>query len=163
MLAIDTYAWDHGGLDYFLSAREKLNSKVRYKRLDVHDLDPANIGQFDIVFFAGVLYHLKNPLLALERIRAVTKERLICETHAMIPFMHEKYPLIHFFPGDENAHEHWPVCGCATTSWLQHALKSAGFAHHEFKYTPSVKLWRKLKALITNRPQTGRCIVHAFS
>lgn len=162
VLAIDTYAWDHGGLNNFLSAREKLNSKVNYQRLDVHDLDPAVIGKFDIVFFAGVLYHLRNPLLALERIYAVTRERLICETHAMIPFMHEKYPLINFFPGDENISKHGELGAFATTSWLAQALKSAGFTHHEFKYTPSLKLWRKFKALVTNRPQSGRCIVHAF-
>ncbi|MEE9452355.1 MAG: class I SAM-dependent methyltransferase [Gammaproteobacteria bacterium] len=162
VLAIDTYAWDQGGINNFLHAREKLNSNVQYKRLDVHDLDPKDVGQFDIVFFAGVLYHLRNPLLALDRIRSVTKERLICETHAMIPFMHEKYPLISFFPGDENATAPWPVCGYATTAWLQQALGAAGFSHLDFKYTPSFKILHKFKALLTNRPQSGRCIIHAF-
>src|SRR5262245_53605468 len=38
VLAIDTYAWDKGGLDCFLLARAHFNSKVDYQRLDVHDL-----------------------------------------------------------------------------------------------------------------------------
>ena len=162
VLAIDTYAWDMGGIDNFLTAREVLKSKVEYRRADVHDLNEVDFGKFDIVFFAGVLYHLKNPLVALERIRSVTNELLICETHAMIPFMHEKYPIISFFPGDENTTERWKICAYPTLSWLKHALQSAGFAKHEFKYTPSMRLWRKLKALFTNTPQSGRCIVHAF-
>lgn len=129
--------------------------------MDVHDLDPQDIGTFDICFFSGVLYHLRNPLLALDRIRTVTRELLICGTHAMIPFLHERFPLISFFPGDENATEPWELCAVPTIEWLRCALPAAGFTRLEFKYTPSMYLWRKFKALVTNRPQTGRCIVHA--
>ncbi len=32
------------------------------------DLDPRRHGCFDLVLFLGVLYHLRNPLLALDRI-----------------------------------------------------------------------------------------------
>ena len=35
------------------------------------DLD--RLGTFDVVFFLGVLYHLKEPLSALERLRQVTR------------------------------------------------------------------------------------------
>ena len=34
VLAIDTYAWDHYGMNSFLAAREILNSKVEYMRMD---------------------------------------------------------------------------------------------------------------------------------
>jgi hypothetical protein len=43
------------------------------------------VGYFDIVLFMGVLYHLKHPLLALERVCALATEmaavdiRLFCE------------------------------------------------------------------------------------
>ena len=131
-LAIDTFAWDKGGIDCFLLAREQLKSKVEYQRLDVHELSKDLVGSFDIVFFAGVLYHLKNPLLALENIREVTNELLICETHVMIPAFHEKYPLISFFPGDENTNGPWEICGYPTISWLEHALDSAGFSSCDF-------------------------------
>jgi hypothetical protein len=42
-------------------------------------------GLFDIVFFFGVYYHLKNPILALERIAGVTKEWALVESQIMVP------------------------------------------------------------------------------
>ena len=48
-------------------AKKLLNSKVEYVVEDVCYLTPREIGYFDIVLFFGVLYHLKHPLLALER------------------------------------------------------------------------------------------------
>jgi tRNA (mo5U34)-methyltransferase len=52
----------------FRVARELLGSKVDYRVADVCRLAPAEIGYFDIVLFLGVLYHLKHPLLALEKV-----------------------------------------------------------------------------------------------
>ena len=65
ILTIDTYTWDTYGMDCFLAAREILDSKVEYRRIDVHELSPKNIGTFDLVLFFGVFYHLRNPLSAL--------------------------------------------------------------------------------------------------
>ncbi len=163
VLSIDI--WDKDIPALFLFAREKLNSKVEYKKMDVHDLNPNLIGKFDMVFCAGVLYHLRYPLIALERIRSVTGGFLIIETVAMIPFIHEKFPMIGFFPGDKKAISSgrpWGISGAATISWLKEALYSAGFARVEVKYLPSMRLWRKFIALITNSPQSGRCIIHAY-
>ena len=109
VLAIDSYAWSPRpggfprGLECFLLGREFYNSKVEYQRLDLYDLDPAAIGTFDLVFCAGVLYHMRHPLLGLEKIRSVTAGQLILETHQLIPAVHERIPLIRFFPGDEEA------------------------------------------------------------
>ena len=67
VLAIDN--WDN---PRFHEVRRLLNSRVEYRQMDVYDLTPARIGRFDIVLFFGVLYHLKHPLLALERVCALT-------------------------------------------------------------------------------------------
>jgi hypothetical protein len=40
-------------------------------------LRPADLGHFDVVLFLGVLYHLKHPLLALERVCGVSRD-LVC-------------------------------------------------------------------------------------
>ena len=40
-------------------------------------------GQFDVVLYLGVLYHMKEPLTCLERLRAVTKEVAVIETEAV--------------------------------------------------------------------------------
>ena len=163
VLAIDTYAWDHGGLDCFLLAREHFKSNVEFRRMDVHDLDPDVIGRFDLVFCAGVLYHMRNPLIGLERIRSVTAGQLILETHALLPALHEWVPLITFFPGDEDATKFsWHHGGYPTRAWVLDALKAAGFSRTEVIYTPSFRWAKKLAALLTDRPQSGRLIVHAF-
>jgi tRNA (mo5U34)-methyltransferase len=164
VFAVDTYAWDHGGFDCFKAAHEFFNSKVEYRRMDVHELDPQAIGTFDLVFCAGVLYHMRNPLLGLERIRSVTAGQLILETHALIPALHEWVPLMTFFPGDEDATKFkWHYGGYPTRAWLEDALRAVGFARSEVIYTPSFRWAKKAAALLTNTPQRGRMIVHAFA
>jgi tRNA (mo5U34)-methyltransferase len=164
VLAVDTYAWDHGALDCFLLARQHFNSKVEHRRMDVHALDPKVIGTFDLVFCAGVLYHMRNPLIGLERIRSVTAGQLILETHALIPALHEWVPLITFFPGDEDATKfRWHHGGYPTQAWVLDALRAAGFARREVIYSPSFRWGKKLAALVTNTPQSGRLIAHAFA
>ncbi len=41
--------------------RAALKSHVDYRQMDVYDLSPETVGQFDIVLFMGVFYHLKAP------------------------------------------------------------------------------------------------------
>ena len=52
----------------FHVACEILSSKVEFRQADLFELSPAEIGQFDVVLFLGVLYHLRHPLLALQRL-----------------------------------------------------------------------------------------------
>jgi len=44
VLAIDTYAWDRGGLECFLLAHEHFKSRVEHRRMDVHELSPTRWG-----------------------------------------------------------------------------------------------------------------------
>jgi tRNA (mo5U34)-methyltransferase len=76
----------------FLEAKRLLGSQVEYHIADVLSLTPAAIGTFDIVLFLGVLYHVKHPLLALERVCALTRgmaciESFISEALSEIPLM----------------------------------------------------------------------------
>jgi tRNA (mo5U34)-methyltransferase len=63
-------------------AREALGSRVEPVVADFMEVDLAELGAFDVVLFLGVLYHLRNPLLALERVAAVTREVAVIETEA---------------------------------------------------------------------------------
>ena len=63
------------------------------------DLSPERVGQFDVVFFLGVLYHLRHPLLALERIASVTRKLLILET--VVDMVGIGRPAMAFYPGRE--------------------------------------------------------------
>ena len=164
VLAIDRFAWDNRGLECFLLARQHFGSKVEYRKMDVLDLHPDEVGTFDLVFCAGVLYHLRHPMLGLERIRSVTRHQLILETASLIPAAHESTPMITFFPGDADAPNfRWHAGGFPTEAWLSHALQATGFASHRIVYRPSFKWPKKLLAFATNRPRSGRLIAHAYA
>lgn len=51
-------------------------SNCRYIQGSVYDLDPNTFGTFDIVLFLGLIYHLRHPLLALDRIYEVARHML---------------------------------------------------------------------------------------
>jgi len=57
----------------FRVAKEILGSSVTYRMDNVYNLKPEEYGHFDVVFFLGVLYHLRKPLAALDAIRSVMK------------------------------------------------------------------------------------------
>ena len=67
--------------------------------IDVMELSPERVGAFDVVFFLGVLYHLRHRFLGLERARSMTKKFLIMETPVDLPDVNR--PALAFYPGDE--------------------------------------------------------------
>jgi tRNA (mo5U34)-methyltransferase len=64
----------------FREAHRMIGSRVDYRILDVEELTPQSVGLFDYVLFFGVLYHLRNPLLGLEKICALTRDTAFVET-----------------------------------------------------------------------------------
>jgi tRNA (mo5U34)-methyltransferase len=105
VVAADHYAW-HGvgwgtgnGKEPFEVARTALGSRVEDVDIDVMDLSPARIGTFDVVLFLGVFYHLRHPLLALERVASVTRDLLIVET--VVDMVGFSRPALAFYPGRE--------------------------------------------------------------
>ncbi len=84
VLATDSFVWQgkvpgysKAGFDY---ARQTLGSKVESMLIDPFDLSPQRVGQWDVVLLAGVVYHVKNPWMLIERAASVTRELLIVET-----------------------------------------------------------------------------------
>jgi tRNA (mo5U34)-methyltransferase len=85
---------------------EYLGSKVTGLACSVYDIDPKTFGTFDMVFFFGVLYHLRHPLLALEKILSVCTGTLLMHTYSLaendpatdrIPEVN-KIPMARFYP-----------------------------------------------------------------
>jgi tRNA (mo5U34)-methyltransferase len=64
----------------FKIMHELLGSRVELHTMNIYDLTPDAFGEFDLVLCLGVLYHLRHPLLGLERIHSVCKGQLILET-----------------------------------------------------------------------------------
>ncbi|MCP5095325.1 MAG: methyltransferase domain-containing protein [Chloroflexi bacterium] len=83
VVSIDS--WPRQG--FFVTHRAR-NSKVEFHHMNVQDIHPDKFGLFDIVLFFGVYYHLKHPILAVERIANVTRGYALIES--------EITPLIEF-------------------------------------------------------------------
>lgn len=64
----------------FNICRAALGSKATAFLCNVTDITPKAFGTFDLVMFFGVLYHLRNPILALERLHAVCTGTLLLQT-----------------------------------------------------------------------------------
>jgi tRNA (mo5U34)-methyltransferase len=61
----------------FAVAAELLGSTARHLDLNVYDLDPEDVGEFDVVFMGFMLQLLRDPLRGLEAIRRVCRGHLI--------------------------------------------------------------------------------------
>lgn len=61
----------------FALLQELRGSSVRYVQASVYDLDPVDVGRFDLIAFYGIFYHLKHPLLAFERMASVSRDNAI--------------------------------------------------------------------------------------
>lgn len=115
----------------FREAHRMTGSRVDYRILDVEELTPASVGLFDYVLFFGVLYHLRHPLLGLERICALTRDTAFVES-----FVTDDGTgpcALEFYETDElgGQIDNWfgPSVKC-----LQAMCRSAGFARAELAY-----------------------------
>jgi tRNA (mo5U34)-methyltransferase len=78
----EVVALDHSDLELtgFGAARRIYESRVEYVQANVYDLTADRLGTFDVVLFLGVLYHLRHPLLALDRLRELCRGLLVVES-----------------------------------------------------------------------------------
>jgi tRNA (mo5U34)-methyltransferase len=120
----------------FDTARRALKSNVEGIVADFAEDDLTRLGQWDVVLFLGVLYHLQDPFDALKRLYAVTRELAVIETEAIVVAGHEDDPLWRFFPGAElNADSsNWWAPNMAG---LQAMLAAVGFADLTVKQGPA--------------------------
>jgi tRNA (mo5U34)-methyltransferase len=124
-------------------AAEVLGHDIELRRLDVYDV--GRLGErFDVVIFMGVLYHLRHPLLALERLHQhVCDDRLIFQS--MLRGPDQVAPVAADYPFEETAIFERPghpamyfverrYAGDETNWWIPNRacveamLRSAGFA-----------------------------------
>jgi tRNA (mo5U34)-methyltransferase len=62
-------------------AREQLGLEVEFVQADVYDIDRVTAGEkFEYVLFMGVLYHLRHPLYALEKVAGLVKKKLLFQS-----------------------------------------------------------------------------------
>jgi SAM-dependent methyltransferase len=81
------------------------DSRVRMYEMNLLDLKPETFGRFDIVIFAGVLYHLRFPFHGLRLIRDALRENgeLILETAVFAD--DNRFALLYCPVGPENPYD----------------------------------------------------------
>jgi tRNA (mo5U34)-methyltransferase len=136
VLATDHHCWtpEVQGRITFDLARDALNLEIESLDIDVPELTPDRIGQFDVVLFLGVLYHLVDPIRALHNVFALTKDVAVVETHLDLQRLGR--PAMVFYPGAElnNDPTNWwgPNREC-----VEALLKLVGFRRIVYRHHPT--------------------------
>jgi tRNA (mo5U34)-methyltransferase len=123
---------------------------VQRGELSIYDLpDVEGLGEFDVVFCFGVLYHCRHPLLGLEKISEVCSGDLFIESaiaddytpygRGLVQGLRDRQMIAEFYPTHEygNNDSNWWV---PTLKCMAYMVQTAGFK--------SVELWR-----LTNNPK----------
>ena len=115
VLATDLYAWVHpsfGGLEKFLYVRKDARLDIEYRILDTYQIKRDIVGDFDVVLFLGVFYHLEDPINVIANIAEVAASWLVVETHLDLDDVPNA--AMRFYPGAELADD--PTIGGGRTS-----------------------------------------------
>jgi len=138
VVALDRHPATHLG---FALAHELVNSRAEYVIGSVYDLSPETHGVFDVVLFFGVLYHLRHPLLALDKIHSVCREYTLIESQVLDQsFIHEgevvplrsihpwlvDSPIMQFYPNNELNND-WSNWWAPNVECLRLMLETSGF------------------------------------
>lgn len=120
----------------FMAARKILGSSVEFVEANVYDITPEQLGSFDVILFLGVLYHLRHPLLALDRLRAVSRglifvESLVCD-QSFFTGLQQSRPLAELAPG---------LTGVPVAQFLPHSRFHPDWTN---KWSPNVACLRAL-------------------
>jgi tRNA (mo5U34)-methyltransferase len=132
VLATDHFAWSDacwGDRRCFDLARAHLAPTIEVLDIDLPHLTVDRVGQFDIVLFCGVLYHLRHPLAALEQVAQLAREVLVLETRLVAPL--SRRPLLRFYPGaelDNDASNWW----APNRAGAEAMLRDVGFSRITF-------------------------------
>jgi len=126
-------------------------SKLRTLQSDVHAIESAKLGKFDLVLMLGLIYHLENPIGALRQAFALTKHLCVIETQ-VVPGMsgmvdYGSYRFVRPLKGsfgiiDETDDTHGPeastlgICLVPSVEALLWILRKIGFSRAELVPVP---------------------------
>jgi tRNA (mo5U34)-methyltransferase len=127
VVAVDCIA-----LDTFHEAKGLIGSKVEYLTLDVNELSARKLGTFDIVLFFGVLYHLRHPLLGLEKAVELSTDLVLIESFVIEAEERRIPTVMEFYERTELGGQVDNWCG-PSPECLVSMCRSAGFAQVELK------------------------------
>jgi tRNA (mo5U34)-methyltransferase len=143
VLAIDYTRSDATG---FALAAQVLGSRVEHRLDNVYNLDPEAHGLFDLVLFLGVIYHLRDPVRALDRVRSVCRPGglLFVESTCQQPAGSDaSLPLWRFSPRGA-------FRGDGTTKWVP-TLAGLEAAIIDCQFEPLAEAARKDRCIVSAR------------
>ncbi|HEY7580204.1 MAG TPA: methyltransferase domain-containing protein [Acetobacteraceae bacterium] len=138
--AVDHFVWHDGWGDRRCIdlVQRHLAPSLRVVDADLLELTPDRLGRFDVVLFLGVLYHLRDPLTALERVARLATDTLVVETR--MTMRHLRKPVMQFHPGG--------TLGSDPTNWwtpnrrcVEAMLRDLGF--QRIRFTQPDWRWRR--------------------
>jgi tRNA (mo5U34)-methyltransferase len=125
VVAVDIASPTHFG---FAALREFLESRVEFLQATIYELPEILKESFDIVFFLGVFYHLRHPLLALDQLRSLSRGEVFIEGEISDHLLDQKAaePYVRFYRGAELSADpsNWFV---PTLAALKDWIASSGF------------------------------------
>jgi tRNA (mo5U34)-methyltransferase len=170
VVAVDPECWREpawgpdgwGTKQPFELARRALGSRVEDLDIDLQDISPETVGEFDLVMFLGVFYHLPDPWRILRSVASVCRRLMIVETHADLQEL--RRPAMAFYPGtvDGDPSNWWGPNGPLLEAMLHHE----GFGRVEL--FPDSRARRLGRAALRRarggqyRYQWGRIVAHGW-
>lgn len=152
------------GWDSFDLCRDALgygDAQCQRHDISVYDLTEAEFGRFDCVFCFGVLYHLRHPLLALDRLAALCDEAIFVESAILDDYSPYRGGIGHGYAGGQVVMEFYPDSQYGnnesnywvpTLHCLGQMVRSAGFAHVDGgKLTENPEILPHCRGIVTGR------------
>lgn len=102
VLATDSFVWTRPGIRAraaFELARQTLGLDVEAQLIDVSDLSPETVGEFDVVLYLGVFYHRYDTVEALGKVARLARDVLVVESRLDLRSLGR--PAMVFYPGNE--------------------------------------------------------------
>lgn len=127
---------------------------MRREEMSVYSLTPEVVGEFDVIFCFGVLYHLRHPLLALDVLRTVSRGEIYLESAICDDFSPYRGGLGCGYPGAQVVMEFYPQdqLGNNPTNWWAPNLASLGMLVMSAGWL-DVEVWK----LTQNPEQVPHC------
>jgi tRNA (mo5U34)-methyltransferase len=151
----------------FDTAHRVLGSKVETVIGDFMTMDLQPLGQFDIVLYLGVLYHMENPLGSLQRLARLTANLAVIETHAVAIPGYEHLELCEFYSSNQ-------LNGDVSNWWgpnlkaLEGMCRAAGFSRVQVVSVPRTTARQIVRSALhrvgvgRNRTRYLRVTLHAW-
>lgn len=137
VLATDWQVWKHPvfrGRETFDLARSALGLDIESREIEISELSPETVGEFDVVLYLGVFYHRYDAVEALARVARLARHVLIVESH--LDLRDRRGPAMAFYPGAELAADatNWwgPNEQCMKALLLGHGFGEIEMQEHPY-------------------------------